>query len=81
MFREHSIGDYGIDAIIEMKEDKHLSGKLIAIQIKTGDSYFSAKKIIVRYIKNYYWLNRSLPVIIALYSPTTGELIGEYVKK
>ena len=40
MFREQPIGDYGIDAIIETRDDKYLSGKLIAVQIKSGDSYF-----------------------------------------
>ena len=44
MFREQPIGDYGIDAIIETKDNNYLSGKLIAVQIKSGDSYFSKKK-------------------------------------
>ena len=44
MFREQPIGDYGIDAIIETRDDKYLSGKLIAVQIKSGDSYFKEQK-------------------------------------
>ena len=70
MFREQPIGDYGIDAIIETRDDKYLSGKLIAVQIKSGDSYFKEQKdncVIYRGdIKHYYyyWLNHSLPVII-----------------
>lgn len=36
MFREQPIGDYGIDAIIETRDDKYLSGKLIAVQIKSA---------------------------------------------
>ena len=86
MFREQPIGDYGIDAIIETRDDKYLSGKLIAVQIKSGDSYFKEQKdncVIYRGdIKHYYyWLNHSLPVIIVLSSPTTGELIWECVNK
>ena len=73
MFREQPIGDYGIDAIIETRDDKYLSGKLIAVQIKSGDSYFKEQKdncVIYRGdIKHYYyWLNHSLPVIIVLSS-------------
>lgn len=79
MYREQSIGDYGIDAIIESKNDKYLSGKMIAVQIKSGDSYFKEQKdncvIYGGDIKHYYWLNHSLPVIIVLNSPTTGEFI------
>lgn len=41
IFREQTIGDYGIDAIIEAREGDYLSGKLIAVQIKSGESYFS----------------------------------------
>lgn len=86
MFREQPIGDYGIDAIIETRDDKYLSGKLIVVQIKSGDSYFKEQKdncVIYRGdIKHYYyWLNHSLPVIIVLSSPTTGELIWECVNK
>lgn len=38
-FREQTILDYGIDAIIEApnSNESYLSGKLIAAQIKTGD--------------------------------------------
>lgn len=86
MFREQSIGDYGIDAIIETRGDRYLSGKLIAVQIKSGDSYFREQKdncVIYRGDPRHYdyWLNHSLPVIIVLYSPTTGALIWECVNR
>lgn len=86
IFREQTIKDYGIDAIIETKNDNYLSGKLIAVQIKSGESYFKEQKeecVVYRGdIKHYYyWLNHSLPVIIVLYSPTTGECIWECVNK
>lgn len=41
IFREEAIEDYGIDAIIETKDGGVPSGKLIAVQIKSGESYFS----------------------------------------
>lgn len=86
VFREQPIVDFGIDAIIETKNDEYLSGKMIAAQIKTGDSYFSESKdgyIVFRGDAKHcnYWINHSLPVIIILYSPTTGKLIWERFNK
>ena len=82
IFREQTICDYGIDAIIERKDEKYPSGKLIAVQIKSGDSYFKEMKedkVVFRgENKHYnYWLNHSLPVIIVLYSPSEDKLIWE----
>ena len=79
IFREQTICDYGIDAIIERKDEKYPSGKLIAVQIKSGDSYFKERKddkVVFRgENKHYdYWLNHSLPVIIVLYSPSNDKL-------
>lgn len=86
MFREQPTGDWGIDAIIEAKDDEGLSGKLIGVQIKSGESYFKEQKddcVIFRGdIRHYnYWLNYSLPVIVVLYSQTTGEFIWEHVNE
>lgn len=86
IFREQPIRDYGIDAQIETinPELAYASGKLVAAQIKTGHSYFSETKngcIIFRgENKHYdYWLKHSLPVILILYNPNTGECIWEHV--
>ncbi len=86
IFREQTISDYGIDAIIETRNKDYLSGKMIAVQIKSGDSFFKEKEddcIVFRgYIKHYnYWLNHSLPIIIVIYNPSTGECIWENVNK
>ena len=85
-FREQPIEDYGVDAIIEERENEYLSGKLIAVQIKSGESYFSeikGDKVVFRGdIKHYkYWLNHSLPVIIVLYSPLEDKCIWEVVNE
>ena len=86
MFREQTIGDYGIDAIIETRNGNYLSGKMVAVQIKSGDSYFKETKegnVIFRGdIKHYnYWINHSLPVILVLYSPTSRKCIWESINK
>lgn len=86
MFREQTIGDYGIDAIVETKNSDYLSGKMIAVQIKSGDSYFREMDddcVVFRgNFKHYnYWINHSLPVIIVLYSPSSGKCIWESINK
>ena len=39
-FTEQMVNDYGIDAIIEVAGQKYPTGKVIAVQIKSGASYF-----------------------------------------
>lgn len=86
IFREQTVCDYGIDAIIEEKGDNYPLGKLIGVQIKSGDSYFDEIKngnVVFRGdIKHYnYWLNHSLPVIIVLYCPSKDQCIWEVINK
>lgn len=75
IFRLQPTDDYGIDAQIETIENGYATGKLIAVQIKSGESYFdetTQDSIIYRGERKHYdyWLNHSLPVIIVLYNPT-----------
>lgn len=82
IFREQPVEDYGVDAIIETRDTDYALGKLIAVQIKSGDSYFyeiTDNNVVYRgNIKHYnYWLNHSLPVIIVLYSPSRNKCIWE----
>lgn len=86
VFREQKIGDYGIDAIVETKDEEYYSGKLIGVQIKSGESYFKEEKdgnIVFRIeSKHYkYWSNYSIPVIIVLYSPSLDTCIWELFTK
>lgn len=68
IFREQLSEDYGIDAQIEIKENRYAKGRVIGVQIKTGDSYFNKEGNIGKVTfkeKHYeYWKNYSLPVII-----------------
>ena len=75
-FREQSVEDYGIDAIVEERSNNGLTGKLIGVQIKSGESFFKEvkeNKVIFRgKMRHYeYWTHYSLPVIIVLYNPET----------
>lgn len=86
IFREQSIADYGIDAIIETKENNIPTGKMIAVQIKSGESFFRETEgdcIVYRLDTKHrdYWINHSLPVIIVLYSPSQDECIWQLVNK
>lgn len=72
IFREQPIEDYGIDAHVEVVEGNKATGKLIALQIKCGESWFEEKTddgIVFRgEIKHLeYWQEHSLPVMVVLY--------------
>ena len=86
LFREQTVGDYGIDAQVEIANGDEATGALIGIQIKSGQSYFSeqtANSIIFRsndkHIK--YWLGHRLPVIIILYDDQRDRLFWEVVSQ
>lgn len=73
LFREQPSNDFGIDAHVEIVESNKATGKLLALQIKSGESYFKEKEAIGYVYRGSgdhlnYWLNHSLPVIIILYN-------------
>lgn len=72
IFREQPIEDYGIDAHVEVVESKTATGKLIALQIKSGKSWFKEKTtdgFVFRGNTEHleYWQKHSLSVIVVLY--------------
>ena len=86
IFREQLVEDFGIDAEIEVANQKYPTGKMIAIQIKSGDSYFkrtTREGIVFRFDENHkqYWLGHVLPVIVLLYHPVSKECIWEIIDK
>jgi hypothetical protein len=76
-FREQPVPDFGIDAHVEPFHEGRLSGKLIALQIKAGPSYF-AEAVPGGWVYRgsdthlRYWLGRSLPVVLLLHNPVSG---------
>ena len=73
IFREQSISDNGIDAQIEIKIDEKATGRLIAVQIKTGPTWFKEEDknktgFWHRFCDRHkrLWVEHSLPVIIVL---------------
>jgi hypothetical protein len=84
MFREQSVLDYGIDAHVEPCGEGVASGQLIALQIKSGRSFFDEPADggwIYRGDDRHlwYWLRHCLPVILLLHDPDTGLTYWEHV--
>jgi hypothetical protein len=80
IWRENIIKDLGIDGQIEYVTPRgHATGRLVAVQVKSGASYFALdhgdcwrfypeKKHLL------YWERFPIPVILALHDPSTGQL-------
>lgn len=83
MFREQPIDDIGIDAHMEFIDSTGKPKQLVALQIKSGISWFNETKdnsVIFRSIdeRQYnYWTMNSLPCIIVLYNPENKLCIWE----
>jgi len=83
MFREQPVDDVGIDAHMEYLEPSGQSKQLLALQIKSGASWFSEIKdgyVIFRKIneRQYnYWTMNPLPCIVVLYNPDDNMCIWQ----
>jgi hypothetical protein len=80
LFREQPFEDIGIDAQVEILENNLPTGKIIAIQVKSGESYFAEQNedcVIYRPDAKHieYWLKYAIPVIIVLYNPCDKMLL------
>lgn len=65
--------DIGIDALIEIIENEKPTNKIIAVQIKSGESYYNnrSKDCQIPVEKHYdYWMNYPLPVYGIVYVPS-----------
>lgn len=86
VFREQPTDDFGIDAHLEIVDGDNATGRLIAIQIKTGESYFREENsegyVFRGRIEHLnYWTNYSLPVIIVLCDRAKKVCIWESIDK
>jgi hypothetical protein len=84
IFRAQPDRDFGIDAHVELQDNGRATGQLIALQIKTGPSYFD-KKTDDAYIfypeKHHidYWLGHALPVVVCLCNIDTRDIHWQLV--
>lgn len=85
IFREQSVVDIGIDAIIEQVENNEPTGKFVAVQIKSGLGHFHrTSEALTLYISNIhynYWTNSNLPVILIAHIPNEATYWQELSKK
>lgn len=89
IFREQPVNDFGIDGFVEITRISSLNGfeptgKLIAIQIKSGRSFFkeiSGEQIFFRGEKKHleYWLHHSIPVLLLLYDKESGNAYWQVI--
>lgn len=80
LFREQPSQDYGIDAHVEIVENENVKGRLIALQIKSGDSWLQARagggwdfSPELKHVS--YWQNHSLPVAVVVWHESTDTLL------
>jgi len=86
LFREQPTHDYGIDAHIEIVTGQRTTGKLIALQIKTGTSFFAEESdggFIFRTDDRHiaYWIGHSMPVVVVLFNPNTQQAYWQFISK
>nr|WP_299486253.1 DUF4365 domain-containing protein [uncultured Allomuricauda sp.] len=79
IFRETANGDVGIDGQIEfVNNDGLATGKIIAVQVKSGDSHLIDKgehwAFYPKEKHKNYWELFPIAVILLLYSPSTGKI-------
>lgn len=76
LFREQPTQDYGIDAQAEIVETGEPTGRLLGMQIKSGNSWFKEPtaggwwfRPKPKHVK--YWTRHALPVVVVLVHPQT----------
>ncbi len=85
LFQEiDSKNDLGIDAIVEVLKDEKQTCKFLALQIKSGKSFFAKTTNLCKIpIKNHkeYWSNYPLPVFGIVYLPEFENAHWVNIKK
>ena len=85
-FRAQDVLDAGIDAQAELIEDGQATGRLLALQIKTGESYLARTEgdCYVHYTDSAhvdYWLQHALPVLICLCDLETSQVYWQVINQ
>lgn len=81
IFRELPVPDIGIDALVEVVSEGEATGEWIALQVKSGESFFrekSAEGFVYRGDADHleYWLNLPIPTLLVLCSSETTAAGG-----
>ena len=86
LFRNQPTEDYGIDAQAEVVDGEDVRGRLLALQIKSGTSWFMDTGPGGWWFRPdrehvQYWTNHSLPVVVVLYHPETKRCHWQLVNR
>lgn len=86
LFREQPTEDFGIDAQVEVVDGTSVRGRLLGLQIKSGESYFAEARPDGWWFRPdekhvEYWLRHSLPVAVVLYDPVTNRCYWQLVTR
>ncbi|CAE6687875.1 DUF4365 domain-containing protein [Paraburkholderia haematera] len=86
LFREQITHDYGIDAHVEIVEKDGPTGKIVALQIKSGKSFFDEETedgYVFRTDDKHvtYWTEHSMPVVIVLYDPESKQMYWQIISE
>ncbi|MEU8763021.1 DUF4365 domain-containing protein [Streptomyces sp. NPDC048659] len=86
VFREQPKEDYGIDAHVEVVDEERVRGRLLALQIKSGSSWFKEPgpggwwfRPDAGHVR--YWTHHSLPVVVVLYHPERERCYWQLVDR
>ncbi len=76
LFRDQPTEDYGIDAHAEVVDGENVRGRLLALQVKSGESWFKETAPEGWWFRPdsehvQYWTNHCLPVVVVLFHPVT----------
>lgn len=83
-FREQATSDFGIDAHLEPRVGSRGTGDLLALQVKSGDSYFRETAgngwwLRTNHRHADYWLRHALPVVLVQVDVEEGRVFWEVV--
>jgi len=78
------VSDVGIDAHLEIVVEGVATGRLLALQIKSGESYFREavpEGFVYRGDEAHlnYWINHSLPVVLVICKPGSQDAYWQVV--
>lgn len=86
IWRETPVADVGIDGQIEyVDKEGYATGRMIAVQIKSGRSFFKEKDTSWIFYSEkkheFYWERFPLPVIIILHDPETNQSYWQDIRQ
>ena len=86
LFRKQHESDFGIDAQVEVvDEEGKPTGQLVALQIKSGPSYFQKRGddyVFRGKMKHLdYWERHCLPVLLVLHNPDDDLTLWQRVER